>query len=216
MGTKKASYFLGRLWRFKAYLIQLMRSLLHARNSARSFISISFTLPVISAHKRHSINGDYYYLTMISLKESLFQWHVNQVIFLQVSLNFLSVLAIINMSWGKVQEGIIPFHIHLEGFNLLLFLTKWKQLQKATHILPLAYSLISPSSILSFLLFSLSQGMGEYDEEEETGVDICNREAKKNCFIYPALVEQDTACYIVNGKTKNLLIFQLQITVQGA
>lgn len=128
---------------------------------------------------------------MISLKESLFQWHVNQVIFLQVSLNFLSVLAIINMSWGKVQEGIIPFHIHLEGFNLLLFLTKWKQLQKATHILPLAYSLISLSSILSFLLFSLSQGMGEYDEkEEETGVDIWNREAKKNCFIILLLLNR--------------------------
>lgn len=115
-----------------------------------------------------------------------------------------------------MQEGIIPFHIHLESFNLLLFLTKRKQLQKATHILPLAYSLISPS-ILSFLLFSLSQGMGEYDEkEEETGVDIRNREAKKNCFIYPALVEQDTACYIVDGKTENLLIFQLQIRMQEA
>ena len=154
---------------------------------------------------------------MIPLKESLFQWHVNQEIFLQAYLNFLGVLAITNMSWGKVQEGIIPFHIHLEGFNLLLFLTKWKQLQKATHILPLAFSLISPSSILSFLLFSLSQGMGDYDEKkEETGVDIRNREAKKNCFIYPALVEQDTACYIVDAKTKNLLIFQLQIRVQGA
>ena len=46
--------------------------------------------------------------------------------------------------------------------------------------------------------------MGEYDEkEEETGVDIRNREAKKNCFIYPALVEQDTACYIIDGKTES-------------
>lgn len=108
---------------------------------------------------------------MIPLKESLFQWHVNQEIFLQAYLNFLSVLVITNMSWGKVQEGIIPLHIHLEGFNLLLFLTKWKQLQKATHILPLACSLISPSSILSFLLFSLSQGMEDYDEKkEETGI----------------------------------------------
>lgn len=45
---------------------------------------------------------------------------------------------------------------------------------------PLAYSLISPFFVLSSLLSSFSQGMGEYDEkEEEMGVDIRNKEGPR-------------------------------------
>lgn len=58
---------------------------------------------------------------MIQLKQPLFQWHVDQEIFLKF-LSTSSILAIITKAWGKVQEDV-AFRILLEGFNLLLFLT---------------------------------------------------------------------------------------------